>query len=63
MKIAIISQADINTGYKYNIQILIDEIYTTESFYSNNLFDALRQCEELECKQLYIREMQEDEWR
>lgn len=50
---AYISIADETTGFTFNVQIVKDGIYTTQSKYFNDLFDAFDYAEQLGCTSIY----------
>ena len=53
MKEAYISYADEQTGYTYNVQIVVNGIYTKESFYENDIWDAITHAETIGCQNIF----------
>lgn len=53
MKEAYISYADEQTGYTYNVQIVVNGSYTKESFYENDLWDAITHAETIGCQSIF----------
>ena len=53
MKEAYISYADEQTGYTYNVQIVVDGVYIAEAFYTDDLCEAFMTAEQHDCTSIF----------